>query len=608
MQKIQIRRTKNLWVPLKGNFCTPCAVWDLDLEQLEALIDIGVRKKIASCLVKTEDLGQQTSLKIKDLLALTAAKLQSCDSDEVFAWLMDISSRHTDQRFCYSFVDEKVATRVGPLTVDCLLKINSICASDKASDWVSAESLHLIRLYRQQVDAIGPTLRTLRLLIEAAGRLIPFMRHSDRVSYQLGNGSQRKLINNGYTSNTSQLATNIATHKYLAASVMGQASLPVPKHIVVRTFEEAQVAAERVKFPVVMKPTSTDKGVGVTVGIENNEELKFAWSQAAPYGNVLIEQMLYGLDHRLHVVDGKCIYVIRRTPPYVVGNGIDTLERLLSLNAMERASHPIYKKYGNVSLTDAVVKHFMEKNGLLPSSVIEAGKTVYLRSNSNVSTGGSFEDVTEKAHPDNILLAERAARIVGLDNAGIDFITTDISKSWAHSTGGICEINPNPGVLCDSAFTAILNYLFPKPRTGRVPTILLVGDHSALNDFCTLLINAFRKKYRTYGFIYDRKLNVSSSNGVFIAPGGKTQDLLASLLSDELVESAFIQLGFEEMRAGLDLHYIDLLVAIGTESEMSFIQQSDLMSRCNQVNVLTNPTIGRFQDAINELFSDKASL
>lgn len=602
MQKIQIRRAKNLWVPLNGNFCTPCAVWELDLEQLETLIDVDVRRKIAGYLIKSEDVDSGASLKINDLLALTAARLQCCDSDEVFSWLMNVNSKHSDPRLCYPFLDEKVAAIVGPLSVDFLLKINSILGGGKASDLALTESLNLIRLFRQRVDVIGPYLSNLRLLIQAAGRLIPFRRHSDRISYQLGNGSQRKLINNGYTNHTSQLATNIATHKYLAVSVMRQSSLPVPKHIVVKTFEEAQVAAEQIKFPLVMKPTSTDKGVGVTVGIENNEELMFAWSEAARYGKVLVEQMLYGFDHRLHVVDGKCIYVVRRTPPYVVGNGRDTLEKLVTLNAIERASHPLYKKYGNVSLADPVVKRILEKNSLMPSSVIEAGRTVYLKSNSNVSTGGTLEDVSDKAHHDNLLLAERAARIVGLDNAGIDFITTDISKSWIHSTGGICEINPTPGVVYDSAFTAILDYLFPKPLTGRIPFVVFVGEPSALQIFCDLLISALQKYQHTYGYIYDRKLSVCSANGVFVAPGRRTQDLLSGLLTDELVTGAFVQLSFDEMKAGLDLHYIDLLVAMGTDSEISLIKQSDLMSRCNQANVLINPMIDRFQHAVENIF------
>lgn len=608
MQKILIRRAKNLWVPLKDNFCTPCAVWDLDIEQLEKLIDINARKKIISCLVKSEDLDPQTFLKIKDLLALAAAKLQSCESNEVFAWLMDINSRHSEQRFCYSFVDEKVAARVGPLTIDYLLKINSILRGSETSDVIPTEAIHLIYPYRQQVDAIGPPLNTLRLLIEAAERSIPFRRHSDRISYQLGTGTQRKLIHNGYTNHTSQLATSIATHKFLASSVMRQASLPVPNHIIVKSFEEAKAAAERIKYPLVVKPTSTDKGIAVTVGILNENELYSAWIQASQFGNVLVEEMLSGFDHRFHVVNGKCIYVMKRMPPSVVGNGVDNIESLICIYKVERAKNRFNRMHPFATLSDPNVIEFLNKQGLSPTSVIENGQRVFLRSNSNVSTGGVFEDVTNLVHPANILLAERAARIIGLDHAGIDYITTDISTPWTESVGGICEVNPTPGIIQDGGIPEILNYLFPVNVTGQIPIILIVGGVEVSQNYVEAAIRIHQKYYKSYGYIYDRRLNISSPHGCFVFQSKRTQDLLVGLLSDVLVESAFIQLSVEEVKSGIDLHYISLLAVIGTELEISLIQESDLIDRCNQDTILTNPTIVCFEETINELYLNKFPL
>lgn len=609
MQKsISIKRANNIWVALKGNFCVPCAVWDLDLNLLESMISNDTRKEILNSLAISKNLDNAELFKIKDFLILISMKLQSCGSDEVFDWLLDVNSKHADERFCYPFIDEKVAEKVGPLAINYIIKLNLIWSNSKIIEIAKEDSKNLFNTYKQQVRAVSPYSSTLRLLIEAAGRQIPFRRHSDRISYQLGIGSQRELINNGFTGHTSQLATNIATHKYLATSVMRQASLPAPKHIVVRTFEEAQLAAGQIKYPLVLKPTSTDKGVGVTVGIVNDEELMFAWSQAAPYGMVLIEQMLNGFDHRLHVVNGKCIYVARRTAPYVIGNGKDTLENLVSMSTKERTTNPLYKNYGHVSLTDPVVQRFINKNGLLPSTIIETGKIVYLRSNSNVSTGGTFEDVTEITHPDNILLAERAARIVGLDNAGIDFITTDIGDSWIHSSGGICEINPTPGILCDNAYDTILNYLFQKPKTGRIPIILFLGDAFVVKGLCDFLESSLHKNNIIFGSIYNYQLNIFGKNGMFKAPGKSTQDLIPGLLTDELVEFAFVQLDFGEMRLGLDLNYIDLLVAVGSEIETSLIKKSDLMNRCHQDSVLINPTLNQFQKIIDDLLEKTVAL
>lgn len=186
MQKINIKRAKNVWVPLQGNFCTPFAVWELDLELIDKLLSIEVREKIHRCLAKPTELKYGSSPGIIDLLTFTAAKLQSYDSDEVLAWLVDVSSKHSDKRFCYPFLDEKVAAQVGPLAVNFLLKINVIYENTKESDIALAKSLELFKTQRMLIDNLIPSASSLKLLVEAKKRLIPTRRHSERPSYQLG--------------------------------------------------------------------------------------------------------------------------------------------------------------------------------------------------------------------------------------------------------------------------------------------------------------------------------------------------------------------------------------------------------------------------------------
>ncbi len=95
---------------------------------------------------------------------------------------------------------------------------------------------------------------------------------------------------------------------------------------------------------------------------------------------------------------------------------------------------------------DSEVDRVLSKQGFTRQSVPESGVEVFLRGTANLSTGGTSIDVTEVVHADNILMAERAAIAVGIKIAGLDFITTDITRSYKEIGGGICEINNRPGL------------------------------------------------------------------------------------------------------------------------------------------------------------------
>ena len=95
-------------------------------------------------------------------------------------------------------------------------------------------------------------------------------------------------------------------------------------------------------------------------------------------------------------------------------------------------------------LTRLVFDHqalrLLEQKGYDEESVPPDGEVVYLRSTGNLSTGGTASDVTDLVHPDNRDMAVRAAQAIGLDVAGVDFLTTDISRSYKETGGAICEV------------------------------------------------------------------------------------------------------------------------------------------------------------------------
>ncbi len=600
-QKIQLKRTKNSWIPFKGNFCTPFITWELEIEAVGQFLTTDSTRRIASYLLEDSAIDPQRFSEVHSLLALTAARLQSCGSNYIFLWLMELSSRQPSKNFCYPFLDEKVAASIGPLIIEFILKANTILNVQTGTPLSATELPNLLSFYRRQLNQLIPYPSSLRLLVEATNRCIPSRRYSDLPSYQLGYGSQRKFFYRGYTSHTSQMASAIATHKHLASQALRDAGLPTPKHFVVGNLEEAITAARRLGYPVVMKPTSTDKGVGVTVDIQNEDELRLAWPIASPYGLVLVEEMIKGFDHRLHIIDGKCRYVTRRTPPYVCGDGHSTVKELINIHAEIRSRDPEYNHFPCVSATDRAVVEYLEKQGLSLATVLPASQVVYLRSNANVSTGGLAEEVTSQCHPENRLLAECAARLIGLDNAGVDFITADIHAPWTTSGGKITEINPTPAFGKEIAYGALVDYLYPVKTPKQIPLLLFVGEFEVVRAHLKLAEERLKTNKKTHACLANQQLSVTSHSGTLRIPGKSTQELVIIMLSDPVVECGLIQLTVKELDLGLDINYLDLLVLLGAPSETSNVLNSDIVCRCERRNVLINPSIDQYLAALEAL-------
>jgi cyanophycin synthetase len=128
----------------------------------------------------------------------------------------------------------------------------------------------------------------------------------------------------------------------------------------------------------------------------------------------------------------------------------------------------------------------LEKQGYTPDSVPAAGTQVLLRQNGNLSTGGSATDVTDRVHPENAARAVDAARVVGLDIAGVDVICRDISRPMEEQGGIVVEVNAAPGLRMHldpsvgkprPVGEAIVSTMFPAGENGRIPVVAVAGTN-----------------------------------------------------------------------------------------------------------------------------------
>lgn len=330
----------------------------------------------------------------------------------------------------------------------------------------------------------GLSPNSLRFALAAMARDMPVTVLPGRV-LQVGWGANARQFRSSFTDRTPALAEGLSRHKYDCKLRLKQAALPVPEGRMVATPEEARAAAEGLAWPLVVKPVGLDQGAGVRTGIESPEALEEAVRAAAalsPHG-VLIEEFVPGEDHRLLIAGGRMVAAARRIPGGVTGDGKSTVRALLDrLNADPRRGTHLRSILKRIPLDEEALS-CLDEAGLTPDSIPEAGRFVRLRRIANISTGGTPVDVTGQVHPDNRLAAIRAARVVGLDIAGIDFITPDISRSYREAGGAICEVNGQPAFRPHwlsaphrDVNGEVLDILFGD-RPARIPTAAITGTN-----------------------------------------------------------------------------------------------------------------------------------
>ena len=333
----------------------------------------------------------------------------------------------------------------------------------------------------------GPT--TQSLIDEARRRSIPVMRLDDRSLIQLGTGRHQQRIRASITGQTSLVSVDIAGNKNLTKQLLDESGIPVPRGVVVRDVEEAVREAKRLRFPLVTKPLDGNHGRGVTIGIANEEQLRFGFAEAqaqAKGRDVIVEQYFDGNDHRILVIGGELIAVAERVPAHVTGDGVRTIEQLIEeVNKDPRRGRGHEKVMTRISV-DAHVREVLERSGMTVDSVPEPGQRVILRTTANLSTGGTAIDRTNQIHPDNAEIARRAAAIVALDIAGIDFIAPDIAKSVRETGGGIIELNAAPGFRMHlepsegpprDVARPVIEMLFPRGGRARIPIFAITGTN-----------------------------------------------------------------------------------------------------------------------------------
>ncbi len=396
-----------------------------------------------------------------------------------------------------------------------------------------------------EVQKGGVAPNTLRFAMAAMQRSIPLSVEGDEI--RLGQGKNAFRMKSSYTDRTSVIAAGLAKSKIRTNMLLRRSLVPVPAAVIATSTRQAFEAAERITFPVVVKPLSEEQGIGITTNINSSDELQKAYRIAKQYSSqgVIVEKHLEGDDHRMLVVKGELIASVKRVPGGIIGDGRQTVEKLVKQENEDFRRGDQHRSLMKNIVLDDEAEELLSRQSLTVKSIPKQDQFVRLRYTANLSSGGKAIDVTNIVHPDNRYIAERAALLVGLDIAGVDFLSPDISKSWKKVGGAIVEINAQPGFRPHWVSMPgrdingeVLDRLFEgQPHT--IPTAAITGTNGK-----TTTAKMLHQIWMSDG----KNAGVAVTNGVWIGsemissdnlsgyPGGKI------LLEDPTVEAAIIEM------------------------------------------------------------------
>lgn len=479
-------------------------------------------------------------------------------------------TRETKTPGIYNVVFSYTEENVGIFAAESAVRIAEALIAGTEYDLEG--DIQQMREIRERVR-LGPS--TGSIVEEAVARDIPWIRLNSNSLVQLGYGVNQMRFQATITCNTSNIAVDIACNKERTKNMLEMSSMPVAGGSICSDEAELRATIDKIGFPIVIKPLDGNHGKGASINVTNWEDAVEGLEYAQKYGKrVIVEKFISGFDFRVLVINHKVVAAAKRVPAHVVGDGRQNIQQLIDETNLDPR-----RGYGHENVltqidVDRDTLDLLEKLNYTLDSIPEKDEIVYLKSTANLSTGGTSIDVTEFMHPENVFLAERISRVIGLDICGVDIMAENLCEPLKENGGVILEVNAAPGFrmhlapsegLPRNVASPVIDMLYPIGKPSRIPIIAVTGTNGKTTT-TRLLAHIVKNNGYIVGF--------TTSDGIYIQnhmmeKGDTTGPLSAEyILKDPTVEFAILETARGGiLRAGLGFSRCDIAVVTNIQED-----------------------------------------
>ncbi len=507
-------------------------------------------------------------------------------------------TRETATPGVYQVVFEYEIEEVGRYAARAALRLcQSIIETGNYPSAELAKDLADLNDLRTQAT-LGAT--TEALVREAEMRGIPWIPLETCDLLQLGYGKYQKRIQASLTAHSNILAVELACNKEKTKNILASMGAPVPQGMVIYSFSELEDAIPRLGgFPIVIKPLNGNHGRGITIDIKSWDHAEIAYDRAKEVSKgVIVEHFYQGRDHRILVVNHKVVAVAERVPAHVVGNGKDTIATLVEKENQDPRRGEGHDNLLTLIKLDDSTDEMLSQQGYNLDTILSPGQICYLRATANLSTGGIAIDRTDEIHPETLWLAERVSKIIDLDVAGIDVVTTDISQTLGEADGVIVEVNAAPGLRMHispsvgvgrNVAAPIIDMLFPPNVPTKIPIVAVTGTNGKTTT-TRLIAHIFSQIYDSVGF--------TTTDGIYVGnhlveKGDTTGPQSAQLiLQDPTVDIAVLETARGGiLRSGLAFQNCDVAVILNVAADHLGLGDIDTIEQLAKVKAVVAETV-----------------